>query len=320
MAAEKRRDRTGGIDPHLAKVREHSDECSRVLSGLPFRDQIKRIAGLFQSVRDLGVATAVAHGYDPRSGLERILQYLKEHVGQVIAGAEIEVVSGISEYGRRVRELRVQHGYNILTGASPDPESGVDLRPDEYLLTDLAPNEGFAERWGAANSIRRNKTLGSREKILQFLKVNVGQVVTTEQLSYVSDDKKEFGRRTRELRTQDGFPIATRFTGRPDLKNGEYILLSLDRIAEPHDRHIPHEVQKAVYGRDENTCRLCGWKTASWSPADPRILELHHVQEHHKGGANTTANLVTICSKCHDGIHAGRVTIPDALIQAIRGS
>jgi hypothetical protein len=238
----------------------------------------------------------------------------------MIAGTEIEVVSGISEYGRRVRQLRVEFGYSILTGASPDPESGVDLRPEEYLLTDTNPNEGFAERWAAANRIRRAKGLGSREKILQFMKANVGQVVTTEQLSYVSNDKKEFGRRTRELRTQDGFPIATRFTGRPDLKNGEYVLLSLDRIAEPHDRHISHEVQKVVYARDGNACRLCGWKGASWSQADPRILELHHVQEHHKGGENTAANLVTICSKCHDGIHAGRTTIPAALIQEIAGS
>lgn len=42
------------------------------------------------------------------SATNRILGYLKMFVGEVLDGKELAVVSGIQEYARRVRELRVQ--------------------------------------------------------------------------------------------------------------------------------------------------------------------------------------------------------------------
>ena len=95
---------------------------------------------------------------------------------------------------------------------------------------------------------------------------------------------------------------------------GEYVLESKDRIAEPHDRRITFEVEKTVYERDNNTCRLCGWQREKWTRKDPRILELHHIKEHVKGGANVAQNLVVLCSKCHDEIHAGRKKLPRNII------
>ena len=97
---------------------------------------------------------------------------------------------------------------------------------------------------------------GSKWRLLAFLQENVGRVVTTEELAYVSRERSEFGRRVRELRTEDGWAVATRFTGRPDLHSGEYVLESIERVAEPHDRRIPHDVQKEVYTRDENKSTL----------------------------------------------------------------
>jgi len=44
------------------------------------------------------------------SAAERILAYLQMFLGQEIEGEELEVVSGISEYARRVREWRVEFG------------------------------------------------------------------------------------------------------------------------------------------------------------------------------------------------------------------
>jgi hypothetical protein len=41
---------------------------------------------------------------------------MKKYVGIVLAGDELMVVAGISEYARRVRELRVERGWRILTG------------------------------------------------------------------------------------------------------------------------------------------------------------------------------------------------------------
>ena len=116
-------------------------------------------------------------------------------------------------------------------------------------------------------------------------------------------DAREFARRVRELRTEQGYSIATRFTGRPDLKVGQYVLQSSERVAEPHDRQIPEAVQKSVYARDCNTCKLCNWTYEQWSKSDPRIIELHHLEHHQEGGRNEEYNLIVICSKCHDEVH-----------------
>lgn len=87
---------------------------------------------------------------------------------------------------------------------------------------------------------------------------------------------------------------------------GQCILQSKDRISEAHDRRIKEDVQRAVYARDNNTCRICGWSIDRWSPENPRILELHHLQHHKHGGKNVAKNLIVVCSKCHDEVHAGK--------------
>jgi len=235
--------------------------------------------------------------------------YMLDNVGVVISAAELEVVSGISEYGRRVRELRGQDGYKILTAYSNDPEAGVQLKAREYVLSDSQPDVTAARRWHIANRIRKETEGGSKGRILRYLLENVGHVVTNEELAYVAK-AKEFGRRARELRTEEGYAVATQFTGRPDLKMGEYVLESAERRSEPHDRNIPFELQKQIYERDHSTCRLDAWNREKWSRSDPRILELHHIQEHVAGGPNTPENLIVLCSKCHDEVHAGRRQLP----------
>jgi len=83
-------------------------------------------------------------------------------------------------------------------------------------------------------------------------------------------------------------------------------LQSTDRVAEPHDRHVSEEVQRNVYSRDNNTCRICGWNFDRWSSEDPRFLELHHLEHHQHGGENIEQNLIVACNKCHDQIHSGK--------------
>jgi len=146
---------------------------------------------------------------------------------------------------------------------------------------------------------------------------NVGKVVTTEELAYAARDAKEYARRVRELRTEHGYSVATRFTGRPDLNVGQYVLQSKERVVEPHDRKIPEKVQRSVYERDSNTCRVCGWKRDRWTAANPRILELHHLDHHKDRGPNVERNLIVICSKCHDEAHSGKHA---ALLKKIKRS
>lgn len=306
-----RRIRVASVDSLITEIDHKLNQLKLELKGLTLRQKVQQLVELQFQSRCLGVSVVAADGLSPTAAIERIQGYLQRYVGVVIEGAELDIVSGISEYARRIRELRVERGFRILTGASPDEESGVRLKSDQYMLTSGKVDSDLARRWHVANRIRKGK-VGAKAKILQFLKENVGQVVTTEELAYVSGDRTEFGRRTRELRTEEGYAIATRFTGRPDLNAGEYVLLSLERVAEVHDRHIPSEVQREVYERDRSTCQQCGWNMAKWTTSDSRILELHHLTEHAARGTNTSDNLIVLCSYCHDEVHAGRIVLPKA--------
>lgn len=109
----------------------------------------------------------------------RILAYLREHVGIVIAGEELMVVAGISEYARRIRELRIEEGWPLISGVTinnmePDEiilllgEKHPKLKPDQYVLLADKPDREASTRWKLANEIRREP--GSmRDKILRVL-------------------------------------------------------------------------------------------------------------------------------------------------------
>jgi hypothetical protein len=278
--------------------------------GLSLRGKVLLLVDMDGRFKELGVTVVTEHFPDARSARERIRLYLIENAGHIIDGRELAVVSGISEYARRIRELRVEQGYRILTGASNDPNSGVSLRPDDYLLVTTEADTDAARRWIIANRIRKSSQ-GSKARLLEYFHEMVGRIVTTEELAYIAKSTTEFPRRVRELRTEEGYPIATRFTGRPDLRMGEYVLLSTERRIASHDRHIPAEVEREVYERDQNSCRVCGWNIERWSQADPRILELHHFEHHAEGGANVASNLLVLCSRCHDEVHAGRRECPN---------
>jgi len=309
-----RRRRKRSVDWLISQVDELLTAFGKERHGLSLRDKVLSLCEVYEHVKDLGVNVLYEHGWDARAAIERIRLYFVEYVGEVLSGVEIAVVSGISEYARRIRQLRVESGYQIASGASPDPECGIDLKSDQYMLVDADPDLDAARRWHVVNRIRKSG-VGSQQRVLQFLKENVGKVVTTEELAYVAREAKEYARRVRELRTEHGYSIATRFTGRPDLRVGQYVLQSEERVSEPHDRRIPEAIQKAVYARDDNTCRVCRWHIERWTKDDPRILELHHVEHHEDRGPNVEENLIVICSKCHDEVHAGKHA---ALLQKIK--
>ena len=59
-----------------------------------------------------------------------ILEFFLANVGRVIQGEELRQASGnVSEWARRVRELRDEEGYQILTH-----RDRANLKPGEYLL------------------------------------------------------------------------------------------------------------------------------------------------------------------------------------------
>lgn len=65
----------------------------------------------------------------------RLLEYLLDNVGQVLTSDELREASGnASEWARRIRELRDEQGYRILTH-----NDRSDLSPGEYVLVNTEP-------------------------------------------------------------------------------------------------------------------------------------------------------------------------------------
>lgn len=72
------------------------------------------------------------------SAKERIRQYLRAHIGEVITSIQIRDAAGldVSEWARRVRELRQKEGWPILTH-----NDTTDLKPGQYLLRENPPEK-----------------------------------------------------------------------------------------------------------------------------------------------------------------------------------
>lgn len=225
-----------------------------------------------------------------------ILEYLRSREGLLVHGEELAAISGIQEWARRVRELRVEDGYDIAQVGS-----------STYRLESLVPNHARATQWHLANEIRRRPG-SARSRIEAFLEANVGQVVTREQIDYVSGIA-EGSRRTRELRDEFGWPIASHID-EPDLGPGEYRLLSIDPAdrREASQRMYPEDLREKVFQRDQYTCQACHRdRRAALAAGDTRFyLEVHHkvamaedladvpVAERH-----AIDNLITLCHSDH---------------------
>lgn len=291
-----------------------ADFESELVSG-DLRAKVLALVPAVHALRDLG--SSLISKSEANSARNRVLLYFRRYLQQIIKGDELLVVAGINEWPRRIRELRVQFGWKILSGRTiremieetdiSENAFGQELggmKPDCYILLSADQDFEAAYRWHVANSIRRGKA-SVQDKVLSFLRENVGKPVSGEELRYVANDRTEWARRTRELRTEEGWPIATKQTGRPDLNIGEYVL-EMDRQSPVHDRNIPDLVRVEVLKRDNFQCTSpnCGWSYSQRQPGDPRqLLELHHVQHHVEGGENTADNLITLCNVHHDEIH-----------------
>ncbi|MCX7240336.1 MAG: HNH endonuclease signature motif containing protein [Burkholderiales bacterium] len=70
----------------------------------------------------------------------KLRAYFLANIGRVMDSEELRPVAGnISEWARRVRELRTEEGFLILTH-----NDRADLKPGEYLLETAKPQPAFA--------------------------------------------------------------------------------------------------------------------------------------------------------------------------------
>ncbi len=69
----------------------------------------------------------------------KLRNYFLAHVGEVLDSKELQKVADSSEWGRRVRELRGEEGFNIITH-----NDDSSLKPGQYKLVDLKIKPSFA--------------------------------------------------------------------------------------------------------------------------------------------------------------------------------
>jgi 5-methylcytosine-specific restriction endonuclease McrA len=221
---------------------------------------------------------------------KRILALLTERVGEEVSGREIFEVAGIHEWARRLRELRVEHGYKIARVRAGQNSA--------YRLEAVEPDRDAAERWREMNRIRRDPQHGARDRILALFQANVGRPVNMDELRYVAN-VHEVGRRVRELRVEHGYVI-TSHMDRTGLRPGEYVLESLQQL--PANERITAEQRTRILERDGYRCQLCGWGIGDPPAHGKRFVEVHHRLAVQDGGGSEDANLETLCNVCHDAI------------------
>ena len=70
---------------------------------------------------------------------DKLREYFLQHIGEVLDSDTLREVAGISEWARRIRELRNEEGYQILTH-----NDRSELKPGQYILENPKPQPAFA--------------------------------------------------------------------------------------------------------------------------------------------------------------------------------
>lgn len=290
---------TSGEDDAVAALRRAAEELGRLAErievGEGSRDEFSGIAATIMGsvVRLYGPRPRAKAGHGAKWS---ILQRLSDRLGQRVHREELAVVAGIDDWARRLRELRVEHGYDI-----EHVENGW------YVLHSRDPDTEKAAEWKTANRIRRKK-LSVADKVKEIFSAYPGRVIRRDLLDYVAASKKEATRRARELRDEHGWPIISHIDD-PDLAISEYMLLSADPSdrADPNQRQFPLATREAVFQRDGYRCQGCRrTRQEALAAGDTRfILEVDHAVGVAETSSMTDAekadpsNLQTLCHGCH---------------------
>jgi len=155
-----------------------------------------------------------------------------------------------------------------------------------------------------------------KERLREFLKANIGQVVSSHQLAEVAAPASEWARRVRELRDEEGWPIRTH-NDRTDLKPGEYLLESAPPTSPDvvFQRSISQRLRAEVLDRNGFTCQMCGLTPYDIDPITGRKTRLHvgHIVDKSHGGKDEASNLRALCSTCNRGAKNATAEKPSAI-------
>jgi hypothetical protein len=89
----------------------------------------------------------------------------------------------------------------------------------------------------------------------------------------------------------------------------EDVLIDIARLNDPNlkgedyqkSNRLDENLRLAVLLRDNFTCQYCKIKKGE--------LHAHHIIYVSKGGKDTLSNLITLCEKCHKGVHNGQIKL-----------
>lgn len=72
---------------------------------------------------------------------DKIRKFFEAHVGKIVTTAEIRQLTQVSEYARRIRELRDDEGLQIISH-----NDRANLKPGEYMLLSLERSPRFSHK------------------------------------------------------------------------------------------------------------------------------------------------------------------------------
>jgi len=181
----------------------------------------EQVGGLVEAhhhLRDLGASIGAALApHDSQSGRARLIAYLRHQVGRIVHTDELMIVAGINDYPRRIRELRAQEGWPILSGfaardlradaaAHGDDRSAPSaMAVDEYLLIEDARDSDAPRRWQLAGDLRR-RAASPREAVESLLRAAPERRVSADELRYAAKEQADWVAAVRALRAEN-WPI-----------------------------------------------------------------------------------------------------------------
>ncbi|MFA4817620.1 MAG: HNH endonuclease [Parcubacteria group bacterium] len=160
----------------------------------------------------------------------------------------------------------------------------------------------------------KEKSKGSKQKILDFLLKNIGRVISSKEIQEASGWAAEWARRVRELRDEQGYQILSH-KDRADLKPGQHILINVKR-KPAFARSISKETRAIVLERNGFTCQSCGLAAGDLDPFHKGRtirLAMGHVVDKSKGGSDTPSNLKATCTNCNEGLQNAALPKPDTI-------
>lgn len=124
----------------LIELREILEEFEKQSISGDLRSRVIALVPAFDVIREIG-KSLIANGLQ-KSARDRLLAYFLEYPRTVLSEKELAVVAGISEWARRIRELRVEFGWKIITGmTAAQMINAEELGESDIYLNDLAPND-----------------------------------------------------------------------------------------------------------------------------------------------------------------------------------